>query len=316
MSLLQMTFSGAIIILVVILIRTLFLNRLPKSTFLVLWGIALFRLLIPYTLPSEVSIYNMIKQVDQVNTPVMEYMTDTTTLPLQTAKGMAVENDNSFPFSIFQIIWGIVFFICVIYFLVSYIKCHQNFAMSLPIDDNFINEWSENHKGKRALRIRQSDCISTPISYGLLHPTILLPKTFDLQNKETLECILEHELVHIQRFDIVTKRLMVLALCIHWFNPFVWAMYCLFNRDLEIACDDLSVRHLGTDKKADYAHALIALEEARSGFMPYYNAFSKNAAEERILSIMKIFHRSNRMRNNRRDWRYHCFCHFCLRQNE
>lgn len=288
MSLLQMSFSGAIIILVVILIRTLFLNRLPKSTFLVLWGIALFRLLLPYTIPSEFSIYNMVQQTAQSHTPVIEYATDTTTLPLPTTEDIAVEEGNKFHFSILQIIWGIGFCIWSIYFMVSYIKCRQNFAMSLPIDDNFINEWLKNHNGKRTLQIRQSDCISTPISYGFLHPTILLPKTFDQQNRETLEYILEHELVHIQRFDIVTKRMMILALCIHWFNPFVWAMYFLLNRDLEIACDDLSVRRLGTDKKADYAHALIALEESRSRFISYYNAFSKNATEERILSIMKI----------------------------
>ena len=145
MSLLQMSFSGAIIILVVILIRTLFLNRLPKSTFLVLWGIALFRLLLPYTIPSEFSIYNMVQQTAQSHTPVIEYATDTTTLPLPTTEDIAVEEGNKFHFSILQIIWGIGFCIWSIYFMVSYIKCRQNFAMSLPIDDNFINEWLKNH---------------------------------------------------------------------------------------------------------------------------------------------------------------------------
>lgn len=38
MSLLQMSFSGAILILAIVVIRALAINRLPKKTFLALWG--------------------------------------------------------------------------------------------------------------------------------------------------------------------------------------------------------------------------------------------------------------------------------------
>ena len=37
MSLLQMSFSGAILILAIVVIRALAINRLPKKTFLALW---------------------------------------------------------------------------------------------------------------------------------------------------------------------------------------------------------------------------------------------------------------------------------------
>lgn len=290
MSLLQMSFSGAVIIIAVILMRALLKNKLPKNTFLILWGIALIRLLLPYTIPSAFSIYSVIQQIDEVCTFERENTAPITMTTAQTevTEDISQEAPRALLFSVWQEIWGIGFCVCVVYFLISYIRCCRNFAVSLPINDDFISEWLENHKGKRVLRIRQSDYITTPISYGILHPTILLPKSLDRQNTTTLKYILEHELIHIQRYDIVTKRLMILALCIHWFNPFVWIMYGLFNRDLEIACDDLCVRRLGIDKKADYAHALIALEETKSGFTPYYNAFSKNAIEERIIAIMKV----------------------------
>lgn len=59
MSLLQMSFAGAVMITAVIIIRALAVNRLPKKTFLILWGIVLMRLLVPFSIPSELSVYSL-----------------------------------------------------------------------------------------------------------------------------------------------------------------------------------------------------------------------------------------------------------------
>ena len=60
MSLLHMSFAGAVMILAVIVIRALAINLLPKKTFLVLWGIAVMRLLLPFSIPSAFSVYSLI----------------------------------------------------------------------------------------------------------------------------------------------------------------------------------------------------------------------------------------------------------------
>ena len=52
MSLFKMSLSGAVIILAVLIVRALFINRLPKKTFVILWEIVLVRLLLPFTVPS------------------------------------------------------------------------------------------------------------------------------------------------------------------------------------------------------------------------------------------------------------------------
>ena len=67
----------------------------------------------------------------------------------------------------------------------------------------------------------------------------------------------------------------------------VWVMYILFNRDLELACDECVIHRFGNNSKSTYAHTLISMEEQKSGFMPFCNNFSKNAIEERITAIMK-----------------------------
>ena len=55
MSFLQMSLHGAVMIAVITILRALTLNQVPKKTFLVLWALALVRLLVPFSLPSRLS---------------------------------------------------------------------------------------------------------------------------------------------------------------------------------------------------------------------------------------------------------------------
>ena len=47
-----------------------------------------------------------------------------------------------------------------------------------------------------------------------------------------LAFVLTHEMAHIRRFDALSKLLLAAAACLHWFNPLVWVMLVLANRDL------------------------------------------------------------------------------------
>ena len=47
MSLVQMSLSGAVMILAIVVIRALAIHKLPKAAFLWLWGVAVVRLLVP-----------------------------------------------------------------------------------------------------------------------------------------------------------------------------------------------------------------------------------------------------------------------------
>ncbi|MDR0197594.1 MAG: M56 family metallopeptidase, partial [Oscillospiraceae bacterium] len=126
------------------------------------------------------------------------------------------------------------------------------------------------------------------MTYGIWKPVILLPKNTDWRDEPRLRYVLAHEITHIRRFDILLKWLLAAAVCVHWFNPLVWVMYILANRDIELSCDEAVVRTFGETAKSAYALTLIGLEERKSGFSPLCNNFAKNAIEERIESIMKI----------------------------
>lgn len=293
MSLLQMSFLGTVIILLIVVLRAVLINRLPKKTFLILWWIALIRLLVPFSIKSVTSIYSLLQSIYSDINPVRTAQT-TTFLPIhgnmpEIANGLSeamVQRTESI--SILSVIWLAGLLLCFGFFAVSYIKCYREFRFSLPVENDILEAWKEKHPLKRSLSIRQTETIAAPLSYGVIRPVILMPKNTEWKNIYQLCYVLEHEYVHIRRLDMLTKLIMIAAVCIHWFNPLVWVMYILFNRDLELSCDETVVRRFGMDIKSVYATALISMEEKKSGLTPLCNSFSKNAIEERIRAIMKI----------------------------
>lgn len=293
MSLLQMSFLGTVIILLIVVLRAVLINRLPKKTFLILWWIALIRLLVPFSIKSVTSIYSLLQSIYSDINPVRTAQT-TTFLPIhgnmpEIANGLSeamVQRTESI--SILSVIWLAGLLLCFGFFAVSYIKCYREFRFSLPVEKDILEAWKEKHPLKRSLSIRQTETIAAPLSYGVIRPVILMPKNTEWKNIYQLRYVLEHEYVHIRRLDMLTKLIMIAAVCIHWFNPLVWVMYILFNRDLELSCDETVVRRFGMDIKSVYATALISMEEKKSGLTPLCNSFSKNAIEERIRAIMKI----------------------------
>lgn len=290
MSLLHMSFAGAVMILAVTVIRALVIYRVPKKTFLVLWGITLARLLIPFSAPSAFSIYTFFGEKE----PNISNVGDTavTTLGPAIQEGQMTTAPNYISHSevavpIWAIIWAIGALICAVVFSITYWKCYKEFQTSLPIDNDFTRNWLSSHHIKRSIQIRQSELVSAPLTFGILRPVILMPKTTDWNDEKTLQYVLAHEFVHIRRFDTITKLILLIALCVHWFNPFVWVMYVLANRDIELSCDETVLHLFGENTKASYARTLIGMEEIKSGITPLCNNFSKNALEERMTAIMK-----------------------------
>ncbi len=291
MSLLQMSFVGAVMILAIIVIRALAINLLPKKTFGVLWGIAVVRLLLPLSFPSVFSVYSLLRKYIPV-TDAVKGSQAVLVLQTETPRQITTMHNNfsstTNTASVWTVIWAIGMLISVMFFSIAYWKCQQEFQTSLPVNNDFITKWLNSHQQKRTISIRQSSRFSAPLTYGILRPVILVPTSTEWENTASLQYVLAHEYVHIRRFDSIKKFALIIVLCVHWFNPLVWAMYILANRDIELSCDEAVLRLFGENKKATYARVLISMEETRNGLTPLCNNFSKNAIEERITAIMKI----------------------------
>ena len=289
MEVFKLSFFGAVLIIAVVIIRALTLHNLPKKTFLFLWGVVVCRLLIPISVPSRFSFYTGLDRLKQVLTQTTAFTASSEAIVIPSVVAGA-ENTIYIgkALSSFMVVWLAGMCACSLFFIAAYIKCRREFQFSLPIESDFIALWQREHPLRRTVQIRQSDRINAPLTYGVLCPTVLLPKSTDWTNEADLRVILTHEFVHIRRFDTLIKLLLTLTVCIHWFNPFVWVMYVLANRDIELSCDETVVQIFGETMKSAYAMMLIGMEEKKNKITPLCNSFSKNAIEERIVSIMKM----------------------------
>ena len=291
MSLFQMSVAGGVLILFIVVIRALAIHRLPKTTFLALWMIAALRLLLPFSIPLT---FNIHIGLDVFSDVVQELPSGNiaSTLPGDSPPsydiGTAVPSPATEHISTFEILWLVGVLLLVLYFFISYFRSMQKFRMSIPDNTPYIQNWLTAHQISRPLAVRSSDLISSPLTYGILHPVILLPKKLDRNDQVALKYVLTHEYVHIRRFDAITKILFAAVLCIHWFNPLVWVMYVLANRDIELSCDAWVIRMMGEKNRSSYALMLIKMEERRNGMSALCSHFGKNAISERIEAIMKF----------------------------
>ena len=291
MSLFQMSVAGGVLILFIVVIRALAIHRLPKTTFLALWMIAALRLLLPLSIPMPFKIHI---DLDVFSDVVQKLPSGNIGFPIPGESrhaydtGAVVSSPAAERISIFVILWLVGVLLLALYFSISYLRSMRKFRMSVPDNTPYIREWLNAHQIVRPIEVRSSDLISSPLTYGILHPVILLPKKLDRNDQVALKYVLTHEYVHIRRFDAITKILFAAVLCIHWFNPFVWVMYVLANRDMELSCDAWVIRMMGAKNRSSYALMLIKMEERRNGMSALWNHFGKNAISERIEAIMKF----------------------------
>ncbi len=132
--------------------------------------------------------------------------------------------------------------------------------------------------------IYETDMLSSPCVVGILHPRIYLIPHLSKQQREH---IVLHEQMHIQYLDYLWKIFSYLVVSMHWFNPFLWVMYGVFQGDLERCCDERVLARLGADKKEDYSESLLALAWERKSRLPSPIAFGAEEPKSRIKRILR-----------------------------
>ena len=104
-------------------------------------------------------------------------------------------------------------------------------------------------------RLRLCPGLPAPMLAGLFRPVLLLPE--GEQEPEALRCALLHELTHYRRRDIWLKTLALWVNLVHWFNPVMWYMVRLVERDTELACDEAVLRLLPPQEHAAYGRTIL-----------------------------------------------------------
>ncbi|MGB3925664.1 MAG: DUF6034 family protein [Caldicoprobacterales bacterium] len=292
----HISLMASLMIVVAIIIRRSMAKRISPAIMLILWGMVLLRLCLPFTVYSPVQIYELLpgtstlepSATDLANTNEL-YLDSTNMInrnisvyrqvsqtdnhknllpsshegkPLLKEVNQGAKKDN---FSL----WMIVSFIWItgtISILLATIRKAISFRRRLrfckPITHKNIIQMKEDHMAsvgiKKYIPLIECDFVKTPVVFGYFKPNILLPASFiENMNRDILNSILFHEVYHIKRHDILINYIWLLAKAIHWFNPLVWIAYSLYQEDVELYCDQMVVKHLSKCDPLIYGQSLI-----------------------------------------------------------
>lgn len=276
---LNMSLTASIVILILVLLRPL-LRRTPHGVSMLLWGVALFRLICPISFSSSFTLLHGTQTVNNrieylptaliedamhlSKTPAASVVAETVT---EAASGTLGRTDFAhFLLVTGALCWviGIVVFLLINLF--SMLRLHRQCIGAVKVEEN----------------VYLADDIQTPFVLGIFKPRIYLPSAL---TEVQQQLILQHERTHIKRLDPLWKLIAFLALCIHWFNPIVWLGFHFFVRDMETSCDEQVLRSLTTDERADYAETLLYLSTGKR-ILSVSPAFGEDSPKTRIKRII------------------------------
>ncbi len=248
---LEMSLTASYVIVGVVIIRFL-LMKSPKIIAYILWSVVAFRLVMPFSfestvslLPKEINSNSVTNSIIVQEIPQIDNGLNTNSLtnePLNVVDSELVSNVNKakvFEF-IAVSIWIVGIILLISYYFYSVYKLKGQLKNATLFEDN----------------VYEADNLKTPFVLGFLEPKIYLPSTI---KEEERKYIVLHEQVHINRKDYLVKIFGFILLAIYWFNPLVWLAYILMNRDMEFSCDERVLKELSGDIRKSYATSLVSL---------------------------------------------------------
>lgn len=279
---LNMSMTGSVVILFVIAARLL-LKKFPKIYAYILWAVVLFRLLCPVSLSASVSLLSWLQPDVTESTPVTSTVSylpaayapnqeeDTAVpqaAPVQTQGNTKGSMDAPGLVYAVSYVWLTGASVMVLYSMIQFIRLRRKLIGAAVYWGN----------------VYLADNINTPFVLGVLRPRVYLPSSIPTEERRY---IISHEQHHTHRGDPMWKLLGYGALCIHWFNPLVWAAFILAGNDMEMSCDEAVIQKLGPEIRADYSVSLLRLSSHRKIISGMPLAFGEGDTKGRVLNMAK-----------------------------
>ena len=288
--------AAAAATVVILFLRRFFKDKLFAKVFVLLWAAVVLRLLLPFEFSSAVSIYPLPEKPQNSYYVQNTYFESEKTEPV-----LFEENEEAFEEEpavsspqktkakissddAFFAIWVTGAFCLFAFFTAK----HFCAVKKITADCAPFDELPEGFVPAKNVRIYKSKNLCSPLSFGFLRPKIIIPEG---TSKEQLPFVLLHENTHVKDRDAVLKFFALLALCLNWFDPFVWVAVKYLDRDMERYCDERVLSSLCGEKASSYAGTILDFAEKESLSLSYFSAASLT---ERIVSIMNNKNKKSR----------------------
>ena len=168
-----------------------------------------------------------------------------------------------------SIVWAAGCAVTLLYFAYNMYRIHSIRVSSCEITAENEPDLYEIYRGcteelniRRRVSLYASCSISSPVSYGLIRPAIIIPQDMDIVlPEEDIRFIFLHELQHYKHRDALLNYLSCLLQIVYWFNPLIWYGFFRMRQDREFACDHSVIRTAGKEHAIRYGYTLIHYAE-------------------------------------------------------
>lgn len=138
----------------------------------------------------------------------------------------------------------------------------------------------------RTVTLVSSRAVTSPQTWGLWRPVIMLPSEALLWDQDKQLSVLIHELGHIARWDWLTTMAVKITCAWFWFLVPLWWFARQIYHQAEIACDDYIYKL--RDKHLIYARNLMAIAERGLATNEAHSALSMRGYSPIYLRIMAV----------------------------
>ena len=272
------------LILVVLLVRAIFKNRVPKRMIYCLWLVVLLKFCLPGTLfslpvlPAEdAAAPAQSAELPAQTTPVIQQPAQTVMQPQTPAQQpVSPAHETAKPAAkplataqILQIVWFSGSALLGLWLFGAWAV----FTIRLYRDRRFL--------GKRGgTCIYVSGAVKSPCLAGLI-PAVYL--TQDVLQTDEAELIVRHELTHLHHLDFLWSLCRTIAVIVYWWNPLIWLAAICSKRDAELACDEAVAAKLPECERLAYARAILAQAPRKASAL----SLAGPPVKERILFLTK-----------------------------
>jgi len=293
------------IALLYMVVNPLFLKRYSEKWCYYAWMVIVVGLLIPFRpqlglVSFETPAFNWVYFAYQNNGIILSFATSGDTLCAEATRRQIPYIQNLISPGVGHTIswWQVGFVVWlagVIIFLAHHILKHNRFMKT-------VKRWSEEVTNPQTLLLYEEiklemgikrhiplyfSPICNPMMIGIIKPQIFLPSE-NLAYDE-LRFVLQHELAHYIRKDLLCKYLVIIATAVHWFNPMIQLMARAINIQCEMSCDAIVMKNADINTRHSYSKTLInAIKHQSTQKTTLSTNFymGKKSIKSRIISIM------------------------------
>lgn len=291
----SMSIIASVIGITILIMKKVLGKKISPKWISRIWLIFIISLILPISIKSSVSIYNLFpKDIESELTnitysqdavkreQIIKYANDVEEYNKnyendRDLNGMEIKNnkpditsftENKSVLGIVPFVWGFVCIVLFTLYVLTYIVLEIRINKSEEIENEEINSILENCKQKlktkKKIKLINQKIINMPSIFGIFNIRILInDELLKLSNKE-IEYVLMHEISHYKRKDNLLNILITLLRIVYIFNPIVFICLNKVKKDLELATDEKAIIFNDKEEQKEYCKTLVKLATLNS----------------------------------------------------